>query len=138
MKKIFTMMMVLTMVFAAFGCSKKPNTRFEESREDETLRIMTSYIGVTDVEEGTEFEFDTREEATDFMYYWLDYGERVSGVIENTKTGNYYVTIIEERFDDVCREVLHEECGSDEAIATRVMSREYLEESRYNSRRNEW
>lgn len=115
MKKLIVFIMAITMIASVFGCAGT-----EESREDETLRIMTSYIGVEDNSEGTEFEFDTHEAAEDFMYYWLDYGQTVSGIIWRESTGNYYVTIAgEEHFDDVCHEVLNSYGGYEAAWGRR-------------------
>ena len=115
MKKIFITMMVTIMAVTAFGCKRGENKTL--SRQDETLLIMTSYIDVDDTKEGTQFEFDDRESAEDFMYYWLDYGQTVSGVIWNSDTDNYYVTVCESRFDEVCREVLNENGGYEAAHA---------------------
>jgi hypothetical protein len=112
MKKLLAIMMTITMVFSA-ACGK---TNKNESRKEETVRIMTSYIGVEDTKEGTEFEFDTYNSAEDFEYYWLDYGQTVSGVIWRTDTDNYYVTIVGEKgFDDVCRRVLKDYGGYEAA-----------------------
>lgn len=117
MKKLIVFIMAIIMTASVFGCGTKTEV---ESREDETLRIMTSYIGVEDNSEGTEFEFDTHEAAEDFMYYWLDYDQTVSGIIWRESTGNYYVTIAgEEHFDDVCREVLNSYGGYEAAWGRR-------------------
>lgn len=129
MKKIIVLVMAAIMLFT--GCSTK--THREESREDETRRILTSYIGVEDVEEGTEFEFIDRESAEDFMYYWLDYGQTVSGVIYHTDTNHYYITVVEERFDEVCRATLNSYGGYG-----LVASEEYWEELNYNNKVNQW
>jgi hypothetical protein len=105
MKKFLAVLMVtLTILTALTSCGKATK---KESREDETRRILTSYIGVEYTDEGTQFEFADRESAEDFEYYWLDYGQRVSGVIWNSETDFYYITICDEYdFDVVCENAL--------------------------------
>lgn len=136
MKKMIILVMAVIMLITT-GCStgaRRNAQHREESREDETRRILTSYIGVEDVEEGTEFEFIDRESAEDFMYYWLDYGHTVSGIIYHTDTNHYYVTIAEEeRFDEVCRATLNSYGGYG-----LVASEEYWEELNYNNKVNQW
>ena len=104
MKKMMITIMVIAMTLAAFtGCKSE-----KESRGDRTTRILTSYIGCEENKEGTTFEFLQRDEAEAFMYYWLDYGQTVGGVIEHTDNGHYYVTIAEYGFEDICQEVVME------------------------------
>ena len=106
MKKTLAIIVMMIMVFAAFtGCGRSE----KESRGDRTARILTSYIGCEDCKEGTTFEFLDRDSAEGFQDYWLDWGQTVSGVIENTDDGHYYVTICNEYdFQRVCEEVVME------------------------------
>ena len=103
---------------SATGCSKGHNRTEEAKRE--ALRILTSYVYVEDTEyngvKTTTFVFTDDEYAEDFMYYWLDRGYTVSGIIWRSRTDDYTVEVIEERFDDICRETLIGLGGREEAI----------------------
>lgn len=105
MKKMMIIAMMVIMTLAAFtGCRTE-----KETRGDKSTRILTSYIGCEDSKEGTTFEFLSRDSAQEFQYYWLDWGQTVSGVIEHTDDGHYYVTICDEYdFERVCEQVVME------------------------------
>lgn len=107
MKKRFLVlaMMVVVMIFTT-ACSKGQNKTLSEA--DRVRNIVTSYIGVEHTDEGTQFAFASEEEAHDFEYYWLDHGQTVSGIIINTQTGYYYVTVVEEDFEQVVNELAAE------------------------------
>ena len=107
MKKVIIMVVMVIMALAMVSCKSENKT---ETRKEQTARIMTSYTQSWSTEyngePSTTFRFNTREEATEFMYYWLDYGYTVSGVIEYTTTPRYYtVEIMEPEFNDVIREL---------------------------------
>ena len=107
MKRIFTIVTVAVLALTMIGCKKESN---RETRQQKIIRIMKSYVEVEDTEyrgtPTTTFRFEDRDTAEEFQEYWLDEGQTVSSVIEWTDSHTYTVEIIEEDFDDVCRELV--------------------------------
>lgn len=100
MKKFLVLVAVsVMMIFTTVACSKGQNKTLSEA--DRVRNIVTSYIGVEHTDEGTEFAFASEEQARDFEYYWLDHGQTVSGIVIKSRTGYYYVTVVEEDFEQV-------------------------------------
>ena len=99
MKKFLVLVTAIIMIFTTTACSKGQNKTLSEA--DRVRNIVTSYIGVEHTDEGTEFAFASEEQARDFEYYWLDHGQTVSGIVIKSRTGYYYVTVVEEDFEQV-------------------------------------
>lgn len=105
MKKFLVLVAAIIMIFTT-ACSKGQNKTLSEA--DRVRNIVTSYIGVEHTDEGTEFAFASEEQARDFEYYWLDHGQTVSGIVIKSRTGYYYVTVVEEDFEQVVCELAAE------------------------------
>jgi curli biogenesis system outer membrane secretion channel CsgG len=104
MKKVIIMVVMVIMTLSLVACKTENKT---ETRQEYTARVLTSWTEADSNGKSTVFRFNNREDATDFMYYWLDYGETVSGVIEHTTEPKYYtVEIMEPEFNDVVHEVI--------------------------------